>query len=205
MLKASPNKLNVRTRSKTRSKTYSKIRNKLYCARKHKIRKIHKSMRYKEYIVIPSTLFDYIKNIYDISYFVSLNRRSIRVLRCNLRRTSEQSAEAKKKFSETMSKARKKYIKNSTPEQKKAFAERMRRGQKRYWATVSKKAKKKHLAAAAEASRKSILARWKNKCPGLYKKKDSRIINKVEKIEKDIPRINTYSGVLTEEQLTELD
>jgi len=152
-------------------------------------------------MLIPETLFDCIRNSLGIKRFKALNKQSIGVKRYQRNKTQEQKDHFKKVMSKAMKKSRKKYLANITPKQKAAFAERMKKGQKRYWENVSKEDKKHHIETMSVGMKKA----WAEGRVDLGTKEEiAARLHKIGKVERDLPRINTYSGVITESEMESL-
>jgi len=151
-------------------------------------------------MLIPETLFDCIKNSHGLECLAPLNVMSIGVRRYQRSRTPEQKKEFKKLMSKVMKKVRKDYCANCSPSQKKAFAKRMSKGQKRYWDNITPEQREKHIKSISKGVKKA----WANGDMNIGTKEE--IVTRIHKakFEKDIPRINTYRGVITMSEIESL-
>ncbi len=162
------------------------------------------------YDLIPETLFNCILNTHGLNCFVPLNIQSINGKRYQNSRTPEQKLAFKEKMSKVMSKImpgiRKRYMETITPKQKKAFAEMMRKGAKRYWKNVSDEDRKIHCAKQSAGLSKVMKARWAREPINTIGTKEDFLArtHKIGKIEENLPRINTYSGVISMSEMESL-
>ena len=126
--------------------------------------------------------------------------QSVRMRRYWKNRTEEQ----KKEFSKKCSAAKKETYKNN-PKLRKKRAEVLKKTSLNYWKTVSEEKRKEHIKKMSIGMKKA----WKNPDPSF----GSRVANKnnllrlngnLEVID-DLPRVNTYSGVITESDLEQLN
>lgn len=152
-------------------------------------------------ILVPETLFDCIKNSRGLTCFKPFNFHSIGAKRGWNKKTPEEMATFRKFMSTVMKKVRRKYIDNITPKQKKAFAKRMSEGQKRYWKNVSEEDRKIHIGIMSNGMKKA----WAEGRIDIGTTAEIRArVHKIGKVERDLPRINTYSGVITESEMESL-
>ena len=128
-------------------------------------------------MLIPDTLFDCIK--YEIGVFVlpSINMHRVYGKRTWLNYSPEKIAQVCKKMSQRR--------KNMSESAKKKDFKLMSKGMKRYWDEINAEKKKRH-------------------CDLMSKGMKNTIRNKVNTV-RDVPRINTYSGVITESQMEEIN
>lgn len=152
-------------------------------------------------MLIADTLFDYIKNNHGLECFPVLRWHSIRVKRYHMSKTPAQKQAFSELMSDVMKKVRRDYMDNITSAQKSAFAERMRKGQKKYWKNVSEDDRKIHTEKMSKGMKKA----W---CEGRVRigTRESVMVNimKIGSVEENIPRVNTYSGVITESDMESL-
>jgi len=131
-----------------------------------------------------------LKNELGIIVFPLINMRSVMVKR----QWQNYSPEKKKKICERMSKKRLITLENNSE-----LIERMRKGMKKYWNNISPENKKIHSKSMSNGMKKA----WENADDTFGSKLNA--FSKRCLIEKDVPRINTYSGVITESQMEEIN
>jgi len=140
---------------------------------------------------ISSTLFACIKNELGLITFPFINMYSIR----GIRQWANYSLEKRSNICERMSKSA-----LSSPKNKKK-KKLMSRGMKKYWKNLSEKEKAANIATMSKGMKKA----W-DESDETFKPRLSSVstFNKRINIERDVPRINTYSGVITESQMKEI-
>lgn len=141
-------------------------------------------------MLIPDTLFDCIKHDIGVVSFIPINLYSVRAMRVWRRHTPEQRAAKCKKMSETRLK---KYADDLS------LRKKMSDGMKEYWKNLSAEKRELQIKKLSDGMKKA----WKEGGKTFGSSKGS--FAKKIKIKHDVPRINTYSGVLTESQLDELN
>lgn len=155
-------------------------------------------------MLVPSTLFYYIRNSHGLDCFPKLSKHSIGVRRYQRSKTLEQKEAFRKKMSEVMSKimpgVRKRYCANCTPAQKKAFAKRASKISRAYWDNTTLEERRINAIPAKIATAKYHADR--KKASKVYASTSKT--HKIGSIEENLPRINNYRGVITESQLEEM-
>lgn len=142
-------------------------------------------------MLIPDTLIHCIKCHLGVITLEPINRYRVSGIRSWSRATPEARAEHCRKMSERR-------LNMSVASKKKAYAA-MRKGMKRYWKNISEEKRKAHIKAMSD-SMKGVWEESRNDANHALnnkKEKDIKIIH-------DVPRINTYSGVITESQMQEI-
>ena len=153
----------------------------------------------KHNILIPETLFDCIKNSRGLDCFIPISKHSVGARRQQRSRTPEQKADFKILMSKVMKKVRKKYFESITPERKAELSELMGQGMSRYWANVSREDKKTHIETIRVGMQKAC-----DEGRNGTRKEIVERLHKADSIENDLPRINTYSGVITMSEMESL-
>ena len=131
-----------------------------------------------------------LKNELGIIVFPLINMRSVMVKR----QWQNYTPEERKKTCERMSKKRLITLENNSE-----LIERMRKGMKKYWNNISPENKKIHSKSMSNGMKKA----WENADDTFGSRLNA--FSKRCLIEKDVPRINTYSGVITESQMEEIN
>lgn len=144
---------------------------------------------------ISSTLFSCIKYELDIISFPIINMHSVRGKRQWKRYSPEKKACICKKMSKS--------AESSPKNVKKRIL--MQKGMKKYWKGLSKAKKEAHIATMSKGMKKAWDESDENFKPRLSVTDVHNILKKRLQIEHDVPRINIYSGVITESQMEEIN
>lgn len=142
-------------------------------------------------MLIPDTLFCCIKNDMGISCFEPVNMFSVRSKKCWM----NYSPAKRKRLCKNISKSRKKALKND-----KNLVTILSDGMKRYWNNIHAEEKEAHCEKMSAGMKKA----WEeggSEFGSRWDVKNKKAIRKVI----EVPRINTYSGVITIDQLEELN
>ncbi len=143
---------------------------------------------------ISHTLFFCIKNDLGISIFPYINMRSVL---CK-RQWKNYSPKKRKEVSEKMSEQRL----NMPTKLKKKLSKSMRKGMKKYWNGLSLEKRKLHIAKMSKGMKNA----WENADDDFGSRFGSvHIFNERIQFEHDTQRINTYSGVITESEMEEIN
>lgn len=142
------------------------------------------------YILIQDTLLICVLRSHGLDCFPRLNMHGINISRYHKNKTPHEKELFRKTMSIAMKKimhnVRVKFCANRTPAQKKEWSERQIKRNKNYWKTMT-------------------VEERRIQCEKI-KLGQGRRIEKIRKIkvEDNLPRINTYSGVITESQMESL-
>ena len=174
-------------------------------------------------MLIPNTLFFFIRNERNVSRFPLINVYSVKSKRYWNNLTPEQRVEISKKCSI----GTKRYFANRTPEQRVAYSAMRSRVQKetikanphlrkiraksfrevtqKYWDTVDEKKKTEHIKKMSAGMKNAWDSADENFGPKIPHERNRKIFLVKKIIKKDLPRINDYCGVLTSSQMAELN
>jgi len=160
-------------------------------------------------ILIQKTLFDCILNDHGLGCFPVLNMKSINGKRYQESRTPEQKINFKKKMSCVMSKimhrVRTDFCANRTKAQKKEFSRRTIKRNKEYWNTLTEEEATALKKKMSDRAGPAMVKRWALEPIDLGSGDDvRRRLHRIGKVEDNLPRINTYSGVITESEMESL-
>lgn len=150
-------------------------------------------------MLIPDTLFIFIAN--QRGGMLPINKASVGAKRRWKNKTPEEREAYRKKRSEIQ----KRVEANLSDAKKKEKAEKFRKGMQRYWDTVDEERKNSHIKKMSSGMKKAWDEADENFAPKIANKENILRINKAIVVESDLPRINDYSGVITESQMAELN
>lgn len=146
-------------------------------------------------MLIPNTLFHYIMNQRGCKIY-PLNIRSIGCKRGWARKSLEKREAFRKMRSEVQ-----KRVFEEQPHLRKIRAESFKKATQKYWDTIDEEKKAEHVQKMSKSMKKAWDEGDENFGPRVAHRKNTKIYD----IEKDIPRINDYSGIITESQWAELN
>lgn len=150
-------------------------------------------------MLVPDTLFFWIMQNRSISCFPAISLHSVRAKRA----WNNKSPEEKAKFSEIRSKVQKRVFRQN-PKLKKAFHKGTSESKLEFWENIDEDKKKAHIAKMSAGMKKAWDESDENFGPRVANRENVKILKGNIEIERDLPRINDYCGVLTESQLAEL-
>jgi len=151
--------------------------------------------------LIPDLLFVFILNFREIPAFPRVNKKSVASKRYWNSRTAEQRAE----FSQMRSEVQKKTYANLPKSKKQKISQRFSIGMQAYWDSVTPEEKASHVKKMSAGMKKA----WENADedfgPKLANARNIKKLNKGLIVEKNLPRVNDYCGVISASDMAQLD
>jgi hypothetical protein len=111
--------------------------------------------------------------------------------------------EEKAKFSAKRSKIQKRVF-AKYPRLRKMKSESFKKVAKKYWNNISEEQKAAHIKKMSAGMKKAWDESDENFGPRIANKENIKLLNGDFEIERDLPRINDYAGVITASELTTL-
>ena len=174
-------------------------------------------------MLIPDCLFYFILQNHGYPSFKPINLHSVRIKRYWKRLSDEEmekwraersadarrywdnlSEEEREEFRAMRSRVQKETFKKH-PHLRKIRAKSFKKATQKYWDTVSEKKKSEHIAKMSAGMKKAWDESDDNFGPKVANRKNVVRLNGNIKIEKDVPRINDYAGVVTFSEMEELN